>query len=88
VHAFDEILLDDRHVLVRGGVIDGLHVERLHHVAHPIFVVGVAEQGVNLHVEFAAFDDRLELTLDVVKGNLGILEQYELLRRQQYDLAA
>ncbi len=48
VDAFDDVVLDDRHVLVGGGVIDRLHAAGADDFAHAMAVMRVAEQRQDL----------------------------------------
>ncbi len=48
VDALDHVVLDDRHVLVGGGVIHRLHAEGREHFTHAMPVVRIAEQRHDL----------------------------------------
>ena len=77
VDALDHVVLDDRHVLVGGGVIDGLHAEGGEHLAHAVAVMRVAEQRHDLHRQLLVRRDLLQLALDVVERQLRHLEQHQ-----------
>ncbi len=55
VNALDHVLLDDRHVLVRGRVIDRLDPVGLEDLAHALLLVTVADQADELHVQGILF---------------------------------
>jgi hypothetical protein len=87
VDALDHVLLDDRHVLVSGRVIHGLHRVRLHDLAHAVLVMRVAEERDDFERQTLARRDETQLFLDVVERELRHFEQQQARRRQANDLA-
>ena len=88
VNALDHVLLDDRHVLVGGGVIDGLHPIGHQNLAHAQLVMGVADQADQIDGEGMLIGERAKLPLDVVERELRHLEQHQTLWAQADDLSA
>ena len=88
VNAFDHVVLDDRHVLVSGGVVDGLHAERGQDLAHPVPVMRIAQERHDLHRQLLMRRDFLQLALDVVQRQLRHLEQHQAAGAQADDLPA
>jgi len=88
VHAFDHVVLDERHVLVRGGVIHGLDVVRLEHLAHAVAVMRGADQRDDLDVQRLVLRQVLERLIDRVERRFRDVEQHEPLRAERRDLEA
>ena len=71
-------------MLVGGGVIDGLHVVRLHQRAHQVFVEHRAYAGEYRHTMRRLF----QLVVDGVERKLGMVEQHQLRGPLRDDLPA
>ena len=67
VHALDHVVLDERHVLVGGRVIDGLDLVSLEHLAHALVVMRRADQGDDLDVQRVALSEIVQRLIDRVE---------------------
>jgi len=82
-------VLDDRHVLVGGGVIDGPHAEAFHRDLQPPPVDHRTQQRNQLDRWLAHVGQHgPQLLLDGVQGVFGAFEQHEPARTQRQDLPA
>ena len=88
VNALDHVVLDDRHVLVGGGVVDRLYAEGGQDLAHPVAVMRVAQERHDLDRQLLVRRNLLQLPLDLVERQLRHLEQHQAARAQADDLPA
>jgi len=72
VNPLDHVVLDDRHVLVSGGVVDGLYAEGGQDLAHPVPVMGVAQQRHDLHRQLLMSGNSSSSPLHVVQRSSDI----------------
>src|SRR5690606_27203187 len=70
VHTFEKVVLNNVHVLVCSGVIDGVNTVHLQHFAHPVDVVYRADQQDYLTLEIQRFRDPAQFLADVVQRDL------------------
>ena len=77
MNARDDVLLDDRHVLVSSCVVDRLHAEGLHDFGEPVAMMRIAEQRGHLKIKGFVLREQPQLPLDAVKSQLGHLEQHQ-----------
>ena len=88
VDARDDVLLDDRHVLVGSRVVDRLHAVGLHDLGEPVAVMRIAEQRGQLEIKGFVLREQPQLPLDAVESQLGHLEQHQPARPDTRDLSA
>src|SRR3984957_21086628 len=88
VNSLDDVLLDDGHVLVGGGVVNRLDSICLQDVAQTKLVMGVADESDQIDGKRVLIRKGSQFALNVVQGKLGHFEQDEALWAQTNDLPA
>ena len=88
VDALDDVLLDDRHMLVRARVIHRLDAVGQENLAHPLLVMSIADEPDELDLQRILLGDGAQFALDVVERELRHFEQHQPLRAQPDDLTA
>ncbi|MNZ53187.1 hypothetical protein D3C78_710580 [compost metagenome] len=87
-HALGDVVLDHRHMLVGGGVIDGVDPPGTHHIQHPRGVAHRAEDRHQAQLELLLADALLQLDLDAVQVEFRMLEEDQRGRLARQDLPA
>src|SRR5690606_11001542 len=87
-YAFGNIALDHGHVLVGGGVINGVDFPVGHHVVQPPLVAYGTHDGNHTQVQAFVAHEIGQFLVNAVQTEFGVLEQYQYAWRGAHNLAA
>ncbi|MNG09102.1 hypothetical protein D3C84_925030 [compost metagenome] len=87
-HSLGHIVLDHRHMLVSGRVVDRVNPPGTHHIQQPPVIADRAQDRNQLQVQRLATNQLLQLLVNAVKIELAVLEQDQRSRPLGDDLSA
>ena len=88
MNTLKDVLFDDRHMFVGRRMINGVDLECLHDLQHPILVMYRSQECYNIALDAELARHLLQFLFNVVKRDLGYLEQHQQLRPELEYLAA
>ncbi len=87
-HSLDDVVLDDRNMLVGRRVIDRFHREIVDDHAHAHIILNRAQQRHDARMESAAHGELLQFAIDRIECIFTAIDQQQLPRRLGQDLPA